>query len=155
MRFHSVWFKNFCLVARSGCHGKNQAARVQVLVANIGIFTHILWKVFKFLVAKSGYQQPKSGSPSKFQIAWGYRATTKPYTDFIFYWKFVVKTLQYTLWTLKETCVPTCRLNVKMWTLSPFAPKIWNIRESTECFQLKVFAQFDIVETKEQMIISW
>ena len=46
----------------------------------MGIFTQNLWKVFNLLVAKSGYQQLKSGSPSKFQVAWGYHATTKSYT---------------------------------------------------------------------------
>ena len=37
--------------------------------------------VSNFLVARLGYQQPKSGSPSKFKVAWGYRATTKSYTE--------------------------------------------------------------------------
>ena len=32
------------------------------------------------MIAKLGYQQQKSGSPSKFQVAWGYWATTKSYT---------------------------------------------------------------------------
>ena len=50
------------------------------MVANTGIFTQILMKVLNFLVAKSGYQQPKSGSLSKCQVACGYRATTKSYT---------------------------------------------------------------------------
>ena len=59
---------------------QNQVARAQVLVANIEIFTQILKNPLNFLVAKSGYQQPKSGSPSKFQVAWGYRATTESYT---------------------------------------------------------------------------
>ena len=59
---------------------QNQVARVEVLVANIGIFAQTLKKVLSLLVAKSGYQQPKSGSPNKFQVAWGYRATTKSYT---------------------------------------------------------------------------
>ena len=52
----------------------------QVLVANTGMFTQILKKVLNFLVAKSGYQQPKSGSSNKFHVAWGYRATTRSYT---------------------------------------------------------------------------
>ena len=37
-------------------------------------------EIFYLLVAKSGYQQPKSGNPSKIQVAWGYWATTKSYT---------------------------------------------------------------------------
>ena len=35
-----------------------------------------LKKVLNVLVAKLGYQKPKSGSPSKFYLAWGYRSTT-------------------------------------------------------------------------------
>ena len=58
-------------------------SRVQLLVANTGIFTSILKKVLNFFVAKSGYKQPKAGCPSKFQVAWGYRATTKSYTVYI------------------------------------------------------------------------
>ena len=47
------------------------------VVANMGILTQNLWKVFNLLAASLGYQQPKSGSPSKFQVAWGYWAATK------------------------------------------------------------------------------
>ena len=36
--------------------------------------------MFKFLVAKLGYQVKIPGSPSTFQVAFGYRATTKSYT---------------------------------------------------------------------------
>ena len=59
---------------------QDQVAQAQVLVANTRIFTQILKKVLKFLVAKSGYQQLKLGSLSKFQVAWDYRAITKSYT---------------------------------------------------------------------------
>ena len=44
----------------------------------LDVFSHFL----DFLMltnVKWGYQQPKSSSPSKFQVAWGYRATTKSY----------------------------------------------------------------------------
>ena len=58
----------------------NQGAEAQVLAANTGIFTQILKKALNFLIAKWGYQQPKSGSASEFQVAWGYWATTKSYT---------------------------------------------------------------------------
>ena len=65
---------------------QNQVAQAQILVANIGIFTQILLKkLVNFLVVKSGYQQPKSGSPSIFQVAWGYWATTKSYTVYSCY----------------------------------------------------------------------
>ena len=46
-------------------------ARVQVLVTNIEFFTQNLKKVLNFLAAKSGYQKPKLGSLSKFQVAYG------------------------------------------------------------------------------------
>ena len=59
---------------------QNLVARVQVVVANTGVFRQILKKVLHFLVAKSGYQQQRTGSPNNFQIAWGYQATTKSYT---------------------------------------------------------------------------
>ena len=59
---------------------QNLVAQSQVVVANTGVFRQILKKVSHFLVAKSGYQQPKSGSQSNFQVAWGYQATTKSYT---------------------------------------------------------------------------
>ena len=49
----------------------NQVVWAWLLVANTEIFTQILKKVLNFLVAKLGYQQPKSGTPSKFQVAWG------------------------------------------------------------------------------------
>ena len=58
----------------------NQVAQAQVLVAKTNFHTN-LKKILNFLVANSGYQEPKSGSPSKFQVAWGYRATTKSHTD--------------------------------------------------------------------------
>ena len=64
---------------------QNQVAQAQVLVANIEIFTQILKNPLNILVAKLGYQQPKSGSPSKFQVAWGYWATTKSYTVYSCY----------------------------------------------------------------------
>ena len=51
-----VWWPDRATMAQ------NQVSRVQVLVANIGIFAQTLKKVLSFLVAKSGYQQPKSGS---------------------------------------------------------------------------------------------
>ena len=47
----------------------NLVAWAQVLVANIRIFIKILNEVVNFWEAKLGYQQPKSGSPSKFQVA--------------------------------------------------------------------------------------
>ena len=40
-------------------------------VASTSMFTQNLQKVLNFLATKSGYQQPKSGSLSKFQV--GYR----------------------------------------------------------------------------------
>ena len=43
---------------------------VQVLAANTGIFTQILKKVLNFFAARFGYQQPKSGIPSKFQVVY-------------------------------------------------------------------------------------
>ena len=46
----------------------NQVAQAQVLVAKTNFHTN-LKKVLNFLVAKSGYQEPKSGSPNKFQVA--------------------------------------------------------------------------------------
>ena len=78
-----MWFKNFCLVARSGYHNIISVAQVQVQGANTpsGIFALILKKVLNFLGAESGYQQPKSGSSSKFLVAWGYQATIKSYTE--------------------------------------------------------------------------
>ena len=41
---------------------------MQVLVANTGIFTLILQEVLIFLVAKSCYQLPRSGSMSKYKV---------------------------------------------------------------------------------------
>ena len=41
--------------------------------------------MFKFLVAKLGYQVQISGSPSTFLVACGYRATTKSYTVYGLY----------------------------------------------------------------------
>ena len=40
------------------------------MVANSETFTQIK-KVLNFLATKLGYQQPKLGSPSKFQVAYG------------------------------------------------------------------------------------
>ena len=51
-------------------------------VTMAGIFTQTLKKVLNLFVAKSGYQKPKSGSPSKVQVAWGYWPTIKSYTGF-------------------------------------------------------------------------
>ena len=39
--------------------------------------------MFKFLVAKLGYQVQIPGSPSIFLVAYGYGATTKSYTDWV------------------------------------------------------------------------
>ena len=49
---------------------QSEVAWAQVQLATIGIFTQILKKVFNFLVAKSGYQQLKSGSLSKYQVVY-------------------------------------------------------------------------------------
>ena len=49
----------------------NQETHMQILTANNGIFTQILNKVLNFLVAKLGYQQPKSCSLNKFQVGCG------------------------------------------------------------------------------------
>ena len=83
-RFRLVWtnhkvdrvcFKMFCLLARSGYHGI-QSGNLSTSPSGQNCNFHTnLKKVFNFLVAKSGYQEPKSGSLSKFQVAWGYRAT--------------------------------------------------------------------------------
>ena len=43
------------------------------------LFKQILKKVLNFLVAKLGYQQPQSGSPSKFQMSSGYRPTVNKF----------------------------------------------------------------------------
>ena len=58
---------------------KNQVARAQVLVAKCNFHTN-LKKVLTFLVAKWVYHEPKSGSASKIQVAWGYQSTTKSYS---------------------------------------------------------------------------
>ena len=56
-----------------GVPWQSRVAQVRVLVGNIGIFPQILKNALNFLVAKSGSQQPKSGSqrPSNFQVIYG------------------------------------------------------------------------------------
>ena len=81
---YNVWFKNFCMVTRSGYHGTESGSPSGRPCSQHWDFRTNFKESLKFLVqvfSKSGYQQPKSGSPSKFQVAWGYWATTKSYTD--------------------------------------------------------------------------
>ena len=57
----------------SGYHGIKSSSQSASPWSQHCNFHTNLKKVLNFLVAKSGYHQPKSGSPSKFQVAWGYR----------------------------------------------------------------------------------
>ena len=80
----------------SGYFGTDQVARAQVLVANTGIFTHILKKVLTFLVTKSGYQQLKSGGQSKFKVAYCRATVNKFYGTRCRYDAYFVKSIDNT-----------------------------------------------------------
>ena len=66
------------MVARSGYHGTESGSPSASPCSQHWDFCTNFKESLSFLAR---YQQPKSGSPSKFQVAWGYRATTKSYTE--------------------------------------------------------------------------